>query len=120
MVSTLDVGLNGMQRVPQDAPHAHGGGQMNHVVGIQHVLADHVGVEHTAVHEFEVGAPSPRIDVGERACAQIVQRDHRVALFNEPPGQMGPDESRSSRNQEFHTLITSELAGLQRSPGTSR
>ena len=98
----MDVGLDGVHGAFDDEAHTDGSGQMNNDVDSVNVLRGggrvHDGVDGVmkALVVFEV------VDVLDAAGGKIVEHIDLVAAFEKSFGEVGADETRASRNEDFH------------------
>jgi hypothetical protein len=106
VLGAVDVGLQALQRPFHDQPDADRGGQVEDRVRVGDQRVDQVGVQHRAGHQLGAGPDQPGRG-GPGAGGEVVQQHGPVAVGEQPPGQVPPDEAGAAGDQGPHAQTTS-------------
>ena len=97
-----NVGLYGLDRIPDDEIDAHRRREVVDHVAVIDESVHHARVRDRPVDESKLGTLDQMGDVLETSRGEIVHGGDRRAVGEEMFREMAPDESRASRDQDPH------------------
>jgi hypothetical protein len=102
VLGAMDVRAQAGERLVDDEPHSHGGGEVEHPVGAAHRLVDCLAVEHGSVDDGEAGLLLGVLKVVGAARRHVVEHDYLVACSEQVLNEVTADEPGSAGDCALH------------------